>query len=55
MMVASKPILLISGVCGDIGCSAVRCLRRLLVPGFVLTWAVAKEVNRPEHAGIATS
>jgi len=27
----------------------------LLVPGFTLTWAVAKEVNRPEHSGIATS
>ena len=27
----------------------------LLVPGFALTWAVAKEVNRPEHSGMATS
>ena len=27
----------------------------LLVPGFALTWVVAKEVNRPEHSGIATS
>ena len=27
----------------------------LLIPGFTLTWAVAKEVNRPEHSGIATS
>lgn len=30
-------------------------LMGLLIPGFVLTWAVAKEVNRPEHSGIATS
>lgn len=30
-------------------------LMGLLVPGFTLTWAVAKEVNRPEHSGIATS
>jgi sugar phosphate permease len=27
----------------------------LLVPGFTLTWVVAKEVNRPEHSGMATS
>jgi sugar phosphate permease len=30
-------------------------LMGLLAPGFVLTWTVAKEVNRPEHAGMATS
>lgn len=30
-------------------------LMGLLVPGFVLTWTVAKEVNRPEHAGMAIS
>ncbi len=30
-------------------------LMGMLVPGFVLTWTVAKEVNRPEHSGIATS
>ncbi len=30
-------------------------LTGLLIPGFTLTWAVAKEVNRPEHSGIATS
>jgi sugar phosphate permease len=30
-------------------------LMGLLIPGFVLTWTVAKEVNRPEHSGIATS
>jgi sugar phosphate permease len=30
-------------------------LMGLLVPGFTLTWAVAKEVNRSEHSGIATS
>jgi sugar phosphate permease len=30
-------------------------LMGLLIPGFVLTWTVAKEVNRPEHAGMATS
>jgi carbamoyl-phosphate synthase large subunit len=29
MTVASEPILLISGVCGDIGCSAVRSLREV--------------------------
>jgi len=27
----------------------------LLVPGFTLTWTIAKEANRPEHSGIATS
>jgi MFS family permease len=27
----------------------------LLVPGFTLSWAVAKEVNRPEHSGMATA
>ena len=26
-----------------------------LIPGFTLSWTVAKEVNRPEHSGIATS
>jgi sugar phosphate permease len=26
-----------------------------LIPGFMLTWTVAKEVNRPEHAGMATA
>ena len=30
-------------------------LMGLLTPGFTLGWAVAKEVNRPEHSGIATS
>jgi sugar phosphate permease len=30
-------------------------LMGILVPGFTLTWAVAKEVNLPEHSGIATS
>lgn len=27
----------------------------LLVPGFILTWTIAKEANRPEHAGMAVS
>ena len=27
----------------------------LVIPGFTLTWAIAKEVNRPEHSGIATA
>jgi predicted MFS family arabinose efflux permease len=27
----------------------------LTIPGFTLSWAVAKEVNRPEHSGIATA
>ncbi len=27
----------------------------VLVSGFALTWVVAKEVNRPEHSGMATS
>lgn len=27
----------------------------LLVPGFTLTWTIAKEANRPEHSGIATA
>ena len=26
-----------------------------LIPGFTLSWTIAKEVNRPEHSGIATS
>ncbi len=26
-----------------------------LIPGFTLSWAVAKEVNRPEHSGMATA
>ncbi len=30
-------------------------LMGVLIPGFTLSWAVAKEVNRPEHSGIATS
>jgi hypothetical protein len=30
-------------------------LMGLLVPGFVLTWTIAKEANRPEHAGMAIS
>jgi sugar phosphate permease len=30
-------------------------LMGLLIPGFTLSWAVAKEVNRPEHSGIATA
>jgi sugar phosphate permease len=30
-------------------------LMGLAIPGFTLTWAIAKEVNRPEHSGIATS
>jgi len=27
----------------------------LLIPGFTLSWTIAKEVNRPEHSGIATA
>lgn len=27
----------------------------LLIPGFTLSWSIAKEVNRPEHSGIATA
>jgi sugar phosphate permease len=30
-------------------------LMGFLIPGFMLTWTVAKEENRPEHAGMATS
>ena len=30
-------------------------LMGLLIPGFSLTWTVVKEVNRPEHAGMAIS
>ncbi len=30
-------------------------LMGILIPGFTLSWTVAKEVNRPEHSGIATS
>ena len=29
-------------------------LMGLIAPGFVLTWTIAKEVNRPEHSGMAT-
>ncbi len=27
----------------------------LVVPGFTLSWTIAKEMNRPEHSGIATA
>jgi sugar phosphate permease len=30
-------------------------LMGMLIPGFTLSWTIAKEVNRPEHSGIATS
>jgi predicted MFS family arabinose efflux permease len=30
-------------------------LMGLAIPGFTLSWTIAKEVNRPEHAGMATS
>ena len=30
-------------------------LMGLLIPGFTLSWTVAKEVNRPEHSGMATA
>ena len=30
-------------------------LMGVLIPGFTLTWTVAKEANRPEHSGIATA
>jgi predicted MFS family arabinose efflux permease len=30
-------------------------LMGLVIPGFTLCWTVAKEVNRPEHSGIATA
>ncbi len=30
-------------------------LMGLLIPGFTLTWTVAKEVNHPAHSGIATA
>jgi predicted MFS family arabinose efflux permease len=30
-------------------------LMGLLIPGFTLTWTVAKEANRAEHSGIATA
>jgi sugar phosphate permease len=30
-------------------------LTGLLIPGFTLSWTIAKEVNRPEHSGIATA
>lgn len=30
-------------------------LMGLLIPGFTLSWTIAKEVNRPEYSGIATS
>ncbi len=30
-------------------------LMGLLIPGFTLSWAVAKEVNRPEFSGMATA
>ena len=30
-------------------------LMGLLIPGFTLSWTIAKEVNRPEHSGIATA
>jgi sugar phosphate permease len=30
-------------------------LMGLLIPGFTLTWTVAKEVNRPQYSGMATA
>jgi Na+/melibiose symporter-like transporter len=30
-------------------------LMGLVIPGFTLTWTIAKEANRPEHSGIATA
>lgn len=30
-------------------------LMGLILPGFTLSWTIAKEANRPEHSGIATS
>jgi sugar phosphate permease len=30
-------------------------LMGFLIPGFMLTWTVAKEENRPEHSGMATA
>ncbi|HKU87010.1 MAG TPA: MFS transporter [Casimicrobiaceae bacterium] len=30
-------------------------LMGVLIPGFTLTWTIAKESNRPEHSGIATA
>ena len=30
-------------------------LMGLLIPGFTLSWTIAKEANRPEHSGIATA
>jgi len=30
-------------------------LMGVLIPGFTLSWTIAKEANRPEHSGIATS
>jgi predicted MFS family arabinose efflux permease len=30
-------------------------LMGFLIPGFTLSWTVAKEVNRPEHSGMATA
>ena len=30
-------------------------LMGFLIPGFTLTWTIAKEVNRPGHSGMATS
>lgn len=30
-------------------------LMGMLIPGFTLAWTVAKEVNQPEHSGMATS
>ena len=30
-------------------------LMGLLIPGFTLSWTIAKEVNRPEHSGMATA
>ena len=30
-------------------------LMGVLIPGFTLTWTIAKEANDPEHSGIATA
>lgn len=46
----------VAGVQWPIAATLAWCFAMgLVVPGFTLSWTIAKEANRPEHAGIATS
>jgi len=46
----------LAGVAWPVAATLAWCFAMgLCIPGFTLSWTIAKEANRPEHAGIATS